>query len=79
MAGWKNTKSLGDVYLNDEGKVERATMGEGLTYQPVYPYRLRMVQNGFGEWKSDGWDNCSGCYTPSYLAHLMREGKAKWA
>jgi len=72
--GWIYTKSLGDVYTDEYGKVIKS-MSDG---RSIYPYRLRMVRDGFGGWKSDGWDNCSGCYTVKYLARLMREDKAKW-
>ena len=75
--GWNNTKSLGDVYLDADGCVIRTTSDDGS--QTLYPYRLRIVQNGFGQFKTDGWDNCSGYYKPAYLAKLMRDGKAKWA
>ena len=72
--GWYETKSLGEVYTDEYGKVIKS-MSDG---RSIYPYRLRMVRDGFGGWKSDGWDNCSGCYTVKYLTRLMREGKAKW-
>ena len=75
--GWSETKSLGDVYLDEYGKVVRTTSEDGS--RALYPYRLRMVRDGFGGWKSDGWDNCSGDYKPAYLAKLIRDGKAKWA
>lgn len=73
--GWIETKSLGEVYTDEYSKVIKS-ISDG---RAIYPYRLRMVRNGFGGWKSDGWDNCSGCYTVKYLARLMREDKAKWA
>ena len=75
---WKETKSLGSVCVNENGNVVYATDGEGLSYRTVYPYRAHMVYNGW-EWRQDGWDNCSGRYSPSYLAKLMRDGKAMWA
>ena len=62
--GWFETKSLGEVYIDEYGKVIRSKQN-GTT---VYPYRL----------KKDGWDNCSGDYNVKYLARLMHEGKAKW-
>jgi hypothetical protein len=77
--GWKNTRCLGEVYVNDDDRVVFTTFGEGVKYHRVEPYRLRMVPDGFGGWRSDGWDNCSGWYKPAYLARLMREDKAKWA
>lgn len=73
---WIETKALGDVYVNEYGNVVRAVTDDG--QRPLYPYRAHMVRN-IGGWKQDGWDNCSGDYKPSYLARLMREGKAKWA
>lgn len=75
--GWKNTKSLGDVCLDENGNVHHTVSDDG--YRTLYPYKAHMVQTGFGEWRQDGWDNCSGCYKPAYLARLMREDKAKWA
>ena len=70
--GWYETKSLGEVYTDEYSKVIKS-ISDG---RAIYPYRLRMVRDGFGGWKSDGWDNCSGQYTVKYLARLMREGKA---
>jgi len=74
---WYETKSLGEVYIDEYSKVVCAKRN-GVK---VYPYRLRMKRVpdvGGYRWMSDGWDNCSGEYTVSYLARLMREGKAKW-
>lgn len=68
VEGWNNTKSLGDVYLDENGYVMRAKSVDG--YRALYPYRAS---------KDGGWDYCSGCYKPAYFAKLMREGKAKWA
>ena len=77
--GWKFSKALGyDVFIDDKGKVVRTISDDG--QKTLYPYRAHMVQKGFGtSWQQDGWDNCSGYYTPSYLAKLMREDKAMWA
>ena len=72
---WNYSSEFGSVYIDKNGNVERSTANN----HTVYPYRARMVRNGFGEWKQDGWDICNGCYKPSYLARLMREGKAKWS
>ena len=74
--GWIETRCLGDVYTNEYGCVVRTTSGDG--NRALYPYRANMVFNG-REWRQDGWNNCSGCYKPAYLARLMREGKAEWA
>ena len=74
--GWITTKALGDVYVNEYYNVVRAVTDDG--QRPLYPYRANMVRTTNG-WKQDGWNNCSGNYKPSYLARLMREGKAKWA
>ena len=76
-AGWKNTKALGEVFVDENGKVCSAVRN-GVT---VYPYRLRMKRVpdvGGYRWVSDGWDNCSGAYTVAYLSKLMNEDKAKW-
>ena len=76
--GWYKTLLLGEVSLNEYGHVVSSVTADGL---PVYPYRLRMKRVpdvGGYRWVNDGWDNCSGEYTVSYLARLMREGKAKW-
>lgn len=63
-AGWKSTKALGEVFVDENGKVVRSVRN-GVT---VYPYRKA----------KDGWNNCSGEYTVAYLAKLMSEDKAKW-
>jgi len=63
-AGWKNTKALGEVFVDENGKVVRSVRN-GVT---VYPYRK----------VKDGWNNCSGEYTVAYLSKLMDEDKAKW-
>ena len=73
---WVNTKSLGEVCLDEKGNVHHTVSGDG--QRTLYPYRAHMVRTIIG-WRQDGWDNCSDCYKPSYLARLMREGKAKWA
>ena len=74
--GWITTKALGDVYVNEHYNVVRSVTEDG--QRPLYPYRAHMVRTANG-WKQDEWDNCSGNYKPSYLARLIREGKAKWA
>lgn len=68
LEGWKQTKSLGMVYVGKNGKVIRTTTDNGWT--PLTPYKWT---------KKYGWAECSGEYTPSYLAKKMNEGKAKWA
>ena len=62
--GWIETKELGEMFLDENGKVVRAS-----GWRTFYPYRK----------VKDGWDICSGKYNPYYLAKLMKEGKAKWA
>ena len=74
--GWKNTKPLGDVCLDENGNVHHTVSDDG--YRTLYPYRANMTFNG-REWKQDGWNNCAGYYKPAYLARLMRENKAMWA
>ena len=65
-AGWRMTKQLGMVCLDTNGKVVR-TMSA--TFEPLFPYKR----------VKDGWDKCSGEFTPEKLAQLMDADKAKWA
>ena len=65
-----DTISLGTVVIDGNGHVVYSMAGEGVNRHTIYPYRAS---------KLGGWDNCSGRYSSTYLARLIREGKAKWA
>lgn len=65
--GWVDVRGLGDVYLNENGKVVRSVR-DGVA---VYPYRWNA--------RTKVWDNRSGEYTPAYLKKLLGADKALWA
>lgn len=67
--GWKLTKSLGMVYVDDNGCVVRTMTTDG--WKPLFPYKWSE--------KNGCWTECSGEYKPAYLARKMEKGTAKWA
>ena len=72
---WNNTK-IGCVYLDGNGCVCRRVSEDGT--RTLYPYRAHKVYNSARGWIQDGWDNCSGQYTPAYFARMLRDGNADW-